>query len=138
MPYKDNHSPEARESRRKASARYALRHPERAKKQRMNWKAQQAKKMRQVVIEAKIVPCMDCGERYPHYVMDFDHRDPETKVMSIANMVGQQVGVNALLAELEKCDVVCSNCHRVRTHNQYKDREGKPWYDRWDSEQGEP
>jgi hypothetical protein len=32
-------------------------------------------RLRQMVIDAKAVPCMDCGQIFPAYVMDFDHRD---------------------------------------------------------------
>ena len=65
------------------------------------------------VNEIKRVPCMDCGESYPPYVMDFDHR--ENKVMNVSLMVQRGVAWEALYAEIEKCDVVCSNCHRLRT-----------------------
>ena len=62
----------------------------------------------------KDVPCMDCGVKYPPYVMDFDHRDPDTKVLNISKV--HIYGKQKLLDEIEKCDVVCSNCHRERTH----------------------
>jgi len=46
--------------------------------------------------------------------MDFDHRDPNVKVDHVASMLS--AGVNKLEAEIAKCDVVCANCHRIRTY----------------------
>ena len=74
-------------------------------------------KMRAAVDAFKDVPCMDCGRRYPSCVMDFDHRDPTAKAFSIGMMI-TNTSLDALLAEIAKCDVVCSNCHRIRTANQ--------------------
>lgn len=59
-------------------------------------------------------PCADCGTRYPYYVMDFDHREGEVKQFDVARAA--RLGSNAALKEIKKCDVVCSNCHRERTH----------------------
>lgn len=73
-------------------------------------------RFRQIVSEAKDVPCMDCGQRFPTYVMDFDHRDPEQKLYNIGSL-NLSSSESALRAEIAKCDVVCSNCHRVRTHS---------------------
>jgi L-lysine 2,3-aminomutase len=58
---------------------------------------------------------MDCGVSYPYYVMDFDHRDPAKKKDGVATLV-KKGNVKRLLEEIDKCDVVCSNCHRERTH----------------------
>lgn len=59
-------------------------------------------------------PCMDCGNIFPPVCMDFDHRDPTDKVDNIARLVVR--GNKAkLLEEIEKCDLVCANCHRKRT-----------------------
>lgn len=58
--------------------------------------------------------CMDCGIHYPYYVMDFDHRPDETKLFDISN-INEIPSMDALINEIEKCDVVCSNCHRHRT-----------------------
>lgn len=57
---------------------------------------------------------MDCKKRYPVYVMDFDHRDSTEKLLNISKV--HQHGIQKLLSEIKKCDVVCSNCHRERTH----------------------
>lgn len=63
-------------------------------------------------------PCMDCGVKYPPYVMDFDHVRGN-KLGSVSEMCNNRP-VATILAEIEKCDLVCSNCHRVRTHNRYE------------------
>jgi hypothetical protein len=63
------------------------------------------------------VPCVDCGQRYPPYMMDFDHRDPRTKEFEITRVAGR-VSMTKLLNEIAKCDIVCSNCHRERTYRQ--------------------
>lgn len=65
--------------------------------------------------QVKDVPCMDCGKRYPHYVMDFDHVRG-VKVGNLANMARQRVSLKRLQEEIDKCEIVCANCHRERTH----------------------
>lgn len=60
--------------------------------------------------------CVDCGLVAPPYLYEFDHRDPKTKLFSIST--GDTTSYDALLAESLKCDLVCPNCHRVRTHLQ--------------------
>ena len=77
----------------------------------------QYRKLRAILDEAKSGPCLDCGRSYPPYVMDFDHRDPKTKVAKVSTMVYK--GSESLLrAEIAKCDLVCANCHRIRTHRE--------------------
>lgn len=63
----------------------------------------------------KDVPCADCGKRYPYYVMDFDHRGDDVKLGDIGES-WVRWGRAKLIAEIAKCDVVCANCHRERTH----------------------
>jgi hypothetical protein len=56
-------------------------------------------------------PCSDCGETDP-LVLEFDHlRD---KSFNIAKGLRDH-SWDAVLAEIDKCDVVCANCHRRRT-----------------------
>jgi hypothetical protein len=68
-----------------------------------------------VIRALKDNPCLDCGQTYPYFVMEFDHREGEKKEFDIANGVRDMVAIARLLAEIEKCDLVCSNCHRMRT-----------------------
>lgn len=54
--------------------------------------------------------CAVCGESR-WWVLDFHHRDPTTKEGNISVMK-RRGSRKALLEEIEKCDVLCSNCHR--------------------------
>ncbi|MEA2452920.1 MAG: hypothetical protein QOG04_1630 [Actinomycetota bacterium] len=56
-------------------------------------------------------PCADCGESDP-VVLEFDHLDE--KAFGIAAGMRSR-NWDAVLAEMEKCEVVCANCHRRRT-----------------------
>src|SRR5579864_9612343 len=63
-------------------------------------------------------PCIDCGFKYPHFCMDFDHRNPSQKVLSISRMINKNWGIGKIKEEINKCDLVCANCHRIRTYKQ--------------------
>lgn len=66
-----------------------------------------------IVRKAKNIPCTDCGQWYPHYVMDFDHVNGK-KSFNVGTFGA--ISTERLLAEIAKCDVVCANCHRIRTY----------------------
>lgn len=76
--------------------------------------------------ELRTVPCMDCGGIFPPYVMDFDHRDPKTKLFNLG--AGKSLLKNRALleAEVAKCDIVCVNCHRIRTHTAFMNGTMRP------------
>jgi hypothetical protein len=61
-------------------------------------------------------PCMDCGGTFHPCAMDFDHRDSKEKVSNVSELFSR-VSRRKLLEEVAKCDLVCANCHRVRTWN---------------------
>ncbi|MEK6208432.1 MAG: hypothetical protein AABM32_12420 [Chloroflexota bacterium] len=65
-------------------------------------------------------PCEDCGRSFPPWVMDFDHRDPKTKSFALAAGHALLKARDVLIAEIAKCDVVCANCHAIRTFNWIK------------------
>lgn len=60
------------------------------------------------------VPCTDCGKTYPPYVLDFDHLGIEPKRRNVSNLCHFQREL--IDAEIAKCEIVCANCHRHRTH----------------------
>ncbi|AXH70438.1 HNH endonuclease [Gordonia phage Daredevil] len=57
--------------------------------------------------------CVDCGLR-DRVVMEFDHVRGE-KLGDLSRMANDGFGVEKILAEIAKCDLVCANCHRRRT-----------------------
>jgi transposase len=58
--------------------------------------------------------CFDCKEKFPHYMLDFDHK-PEFEKSDSVWRVAKNKGMTAAWQEVEKCDVVCVSCHRIRT-----------------------
>ena len=65
--------------------------------------------------DLKLEPCVDCGGRFHPVAMTFDHRPGTTKVNDLANLA--RLGCTRLFGqELAKCDLVCANCHAIRTY----------------------
>jgi hypothetical protein len=60
-------------------------------------------------------PCTDCGNYFPEYVMEFDHV-PERGQRR--HDIGSQSSGSwgTLMEEMDMCDLVCANCHKVRSH----------------------
>jgi hypothetical protein len=48
--------------------------------------------------------------------MDFDHRDPSIKAFNLTTSRAMLMKRERLQAEVAKCDIVCANCHSVRTY----------------------
>ena len=58
-------------------------------------------------------PCADCKRNYHYCQMDFDHIDGE-KEFNISTTY-KDVSLTKLMNEINKCELVCANCHRLRT-----------------------
>ena len=61
-------------------------------------------------------PCTDCKQSYNSWVMDFDHLDPATKEDNVSDLRQRKISLKRIKTEIAKCELVCSNCHRERTH----------------------
>ena len=59
--------------------------------------------------------CVDCGENYPYWILEFDHL--KDKNFTIAQFRSTTMSLEVVKEEIDKCDVVCSNCHKNRTFN---------------------
>lgn len=71
--------------------------------------------LREFVKQVKDVPCLDCGGRFPSFVMDFDHLPEYDKVGHVARLVNAGKSLQKIKDEIAKCEIVCANCHRIRT-----------------------
>ena len=82
-------------------------------------KKEYKKTIRKNVFEYKSThPCITCGESDP-VVLEFDHVDTKDKLATISNMAANGWGWSTILLEIEKCVVLCANCHRRRTAKQF-------------------
>jgi hypothetical protein len=77
-------------------------------------RAAQLRKVKFIQELKSSTPCTDCGKRYPYWVMDFDHLDGSSKDFNVSKM--STYGWARIQQEIDKCEIVCSNCHRERTH----------------------
>ncbi len=61
--------------------------------------------------------CCDCGYNENPYALDFDHiRD--TKVSNVSTLVSMTSSWDKIVQEIEKCEIRCANCHRIKTHGE--------------------
>lgn len=71
-----------------------------------------------MVTLTKARPCSDCGGRFPAVCMDYDHLPGSVKLASVGALSSGYRWREAF-AEIDKCELVCSNCHRVRTQERH-------------------
>ncbi len=76
-----------------------------------------ASRNREFINKLKDRPCMDCGVKYPSVCMEFDHRTPRFKYQAVGNLASSHWSIKRIQQEIAKCDLVCSNCHRIRTYS---------------------
>lgn len=114
------------EKARAASAKWKARNPERVaektteghERNKLNgmrkiWRAAIYARKSAAFRELKNHPCIDCGGKFPSECMDFDHVRGD-KVSTVGLLVEDMTGKRE--AEIAKCDLVCANCHRIRTN----------------------
>jgi len=69
---------------------------------------------RNMVAEIKLASgCMDCGYNTNALALEFDHRPGTKKNATVASLMYRSWDI--ILEEINKCDIVCSNCHAIRT-----------------------
>jgi len=67
-------------------------------------------------VEYKGGKCVDCNIIYPYPVYDFHHTDPSEKDVDWGKLRMKSRAKRQ--QELDKCVLLCSNCHRLRHHNE--------------------
>lgn len=56
--------------------------------------------------------CKQCGYDKHPVALDFHHKDPSKKDEGLARLITTG-SMKRIQEELEKCDVLCANCHRI-------------------------
>ena len=100
MPYKDPEKQKAYQQKWSAENK-------RPKRKQTSWL-----KRKQMVEDAKNKPCEICNTSYNSVAMDLHHRDPSIKDATVAKLM-KSCSYSLLQEEIDKCAVLCSNCHRL-------------------------
>jgi hypothetical protein len=108
MPYKDKNKQA------EAASKHYQANKDKLKARAKAYTTRQRLLLRRYVIEAKQQPCIICKLSFPPCVMDFHHRAGEKKENDVATMVNRGVSLATLQREIAKCDIICSNCHRIK------------------------
>jgi hypothetical protein len=112
--YNKHYKAEHREYFRNAQRKYRETHPEYASAWQRAHRRELAAFLRQYKAKRS---CTLCGENDVSK-LDFHHRLPATKFFSVSRPSGT-ISMETLLAEIEKCDLLCKSCH-CRHHNLLK------------------
>ena len=94
---------------------YQRKHHQRTKKKKRKQQNQLKDKRQHLVLEEmqrRGGKCAKCGFSDIR-ALDWHHLDPNDKVNSISEMVRDRVSMDKLQAELDKCELICANCHRI-------------------------
>jgi 5-methylcytosine-specific restriction endonuclease McrA len=108
-------------------------HPSQTPEKVMQRVLKQRKRNRAYVLEyLKTHHCDECGEDRPE-CLDFHHTNRITKLDRVSKLVHNTRSLKVIQAEMDKCVILCANCHRVETARQqgwyasgYVERLG-PW-----------
>ena len=71
---------------------------------------QQKARNQEIIEDYKTCGCQKCGDQRS-YVLDFHHKDKKLKENQVSYLA-KSASVENLIKEIEKCVVLCSNCHR--------------------------
>lgn len=75
--------------------------------------------------------CLFCPEDNPK-CLDWHHKDKSTKIESVAVLIANKVPEKVIENEIEKCVVLCANCHRKLHVSSYENVVFKGWgYEIW-------
>ena len=83
---------------------------------------------RNLISHLRAHPCVDCGEADIE-VLEFDHQRDKTH--NVGYLVHGGYGWRRVKEEIDKCEVVCANCHRRRTLRQQNSYRLRPDDGEW-------
>lgn len=79
------------------------------------WRKKREKERRELLDAIKLSNgCVNCGYKEHAVALDFDHLNPSQKSFNISEYFAR-APLDLLMKEIDKCQILCSNCHRVKT-----------------------
>jgi hypothetical protein len=64
--------------------------------------------------------CHDCKKSFSFCCYDFHHIDSSTKLFEIASRLDGKI--ETIMEEVNKCIMICSNCHRIRHYKENRNK----------------
>lgn len=83
---------------------------------------ERGRKLKADCVEYKGGKCQKCGYNKCQGALDFHHRDPKEKDFSICKKYGCRKITDRIRRELDKCDLLCANCHREQHFEEASDK----------------
>ena len=80
-------------------------------------RAAEAEIIKKILAYLRQNPCVDCGETDP-VLLEFDHVRG-VKRGPVCNLIYRGCSWETIAAEIEKCEVRCCKCHRLKTAKQF-------------------
>lgn len=113
MPYKD------KDKQKQAQADWyqKVKNTKKRKQAQRLSKKELVKRNQKLVQDARLAGCEICGYNKCLVALDFHHKDPKTKDLTIARAI-RHWGTEKLNEEMKKCMILCANCHRELHFNQ--------------------
>lgn len=69
---------------------------------------------RKIINEIKVKSgCSRCGWNEHPSALEYHHLDPSAKKLAVARFVNFSYGIETILQEIDKCTLLCANCHRI-------------------------
>ena len=90
--------------------------PRESKAERNEYQRRRRDKRKDILVERFGGKCHDCGGTFHKCMYDFHHENPLEKKFEIAPALDRNW--DTILEEVDKCIMLCSNCHRLRHYNE--------------------
>lgn len=100
-----------------------LREKKKQQKHNSEWWKSRRKKFKKILVEYKGSACSICGYNRCLAALEFHHHDPSKKKLLVNT--GRSISLKTAMREVDKCDLLCSNCHRELHFGVEKDQVAK-------------
>ena len=114
--YNDRYKQKYPERVKEQDERYRTKHRDELRTKSSTWQKNKGRENKLRAIQYLGGHCIDCKNEFPPYVYDFHHLDPKIKDTSIARIMGRKW--EGIVHELDKCVLLCANCHRIRENKE--------------------
>lgn len=90
----------------------------------VKWRKKREEDRRKLIDKIKLSKgCLHCGYKKDAVALDFDHLNPSEKEFNISHLFAT-ASIEKLMKEINKCQILCANCHRIKTKQDLMSQKG--------------